>query len=255
MLCLIYDWKWGDLHDCTLFQSFTKKKNHFLSQWPWIKASYDKSWRTFTVQKALSNSSVVKQLPWCPLHPTKLIYFWCLCLLDLGSGNHADFLRKDYQTYIELRYSLSYRTELVGSHLNSGDKWNLPKQNSWRWVKILSGYFLSFDDMQTCSNFYSQPCLCCFSRDHRIVWVIQNNVISQCSQYIVCVTSVLITCILKDYQLPVYPYSQLKMTSFYCFLRYYLFSQHFYIHSPKSYMVPHKHKYPSLDAKWMDLHF
>lgn len=51
-------------------------------------------------------------------------------LLDLGSGNHADFLRKDYQTYIELRYSLSYRTELVGSHLNSRDKWILPKQNS-----------------------------------------------------------------------------------------------------------------------------
>lgn len=57
---------------------FHQKKNRFLSQWPWIKASYDKRWRGFTVQKALPNRSVVKQLPWCPLHPTKVIYFWCL---------------------------------------------------------------------------------------------------------------------------------------------------------------------------------
>lgn len=130
MLCLIYDWKWGDLHDCTLFRSFTKK-NHFLSQWPWIKASYDKSWRTFTVQKALPNRSVLKQLPWCPLHPTKVIYFWCLCSVrHSGSGNHVDYLRKDYQTYIDFRASLPYGTELVGSHLNSGKKWILSKQNS-----------------------------------------------------------------------------------------------------------------------------
>lgn len=131
MLCLIYDWKWGDLHDCILFQGFTKKKNHFLSQWPWIKASCDKSWRTFTVQKAPPKRSAVKQLPWCPLHPAKVIYFWCLCSVrQLGSGNYTDFLRRDYQTYIEFRSSLCYSTKLVWLNLNSGNKWNLPKQNS-----------------------------------------------------------------------------------------------------------------------------
>lgn len=112
---------------------------------------------------------------------------------------------------------------------------------------------------------YSQPCLCLVSRDHWIMWVIhENNVISQCLHYIVSMTSILITCILKDYQLSVYPYSQLKMMRFYCFLRHYLFIQHFYIYGPKSpsyfkvnaaYMTPSKHKYLSLYAKWMDLHF
>lgn len=129
------------LHSLSEFHK-KKKKNFFLFQWPWIKASFDKSWRTFAVQKALPNRSVVKQLPWCPLHPTKVIYFWYLSSVrHSGSGNHTDFLRKYYQTYIEFRSSLSYRTKLVGSHLNSRNKWIFIKAEFLKMVKNVVSLF------------------------------------------------------------------------------------------------------------------
>lgn len=91
------------LHSLSVFH----KKDYFLSQWPWIKASYDKSWRTVTVWTALSNSCYDAYRS-----TQRWFTFRCVSLGHLMSGNHMDLLRK-YQ-HIWLRHSLSYRTETSG---------------------------------------------------------------------------------------------------------------------------------------------